>query len=95
MVKYLRNRSQQYMKLKQLALKRFSDSLAVLAEFYVTLMVAGSLIFVVMLAVMAMLGGGGFGPFDSRLLLQLLTYLGLPIGSIVFLVILDIISPKR
>jgi len=50
LVKYLRNRSQQYMKLKQLALKRFSDSLGVLAEFYVTLMVAGSLIFVVMLA---------------------------------------------
>ena len=54
LVKYLRNRSQQYMKLKQIALKRFSDTLAVLAEFYVTLMVAGSLIFVVMLAVMSM-----------------------------------------
>ena len=94
-MKYLRNRSQQYMKLKEVALKRFSDSLAVLAEFYVTLMVAGSLIFVVMLAVMSMLGGGGFGPFDSRLLLQLLTYLGLPIGSVIFLVILDVISPKR
>jgi len=95
LVKYLRNRSQQYMKLKEIALKRFSDSLSVLAEFYVTLMVAGSLIFVVMLAVMAMLGGGGFGSLDSRLLLQLLTYLGLPIGSVIFLVILDMISPKR
>ena len=95
LVKYLRNRSQQYIKLKQIALKRFSDNLGVLAEFYVTLMVAGSLIFVVMLAVMSMLGGGGFGPFDSRLLLQLLTYLGLPIGSVIFLVILDVISPKR
>ena len=95
LVTYLRNRSQQYMKLKQIALKRFSDTLAVLAEFYVTLMVAGSLIFVVMLAVMSMLGGGGVGPFDSRLLLQLLTYLGLPIGSIIFLIIIDITSPKR
>ncbi|PVX27526.1 MAG: hypothetical protein CW716_01840 [Candidatus Bathyarchaeum sp.] len=95
LVKYLRNRSQQYMKLKQIALKRFSDTLGVLAEFYVTLMVAGSLIFVVMLAVMSMLGTGGFGPLDSRLLLQLLTYLGLPIGSVVFLVILDMVSPKR
>jgi flagellar protein FlaJ len=95
LVKYLRDRSQQYMKLKQIALKRFSDTLGVLAEFYVTLMVAGSLIFVVMLAVMAMLGGGGFGPLDSRLLLQLLTYIGLPIGSVVFLVILDMVSPKR
>ncbi|MGD2065967.1 MAG: type II secretion system F family protein [Candidatus Bathyarchaeota archaeon] len=95
LVKYLRNRSQQYMKLKQIALKRFSDNLAVLAEFYVTLMVAGSLIFVVMLAVMSMLGSGGFGFLDSRLLLQLLTYIGLPIGSMVFLIVLDMVSPKR
>ncbi|MEJ2240902.1 MAG: type II secretion system F family protein [Candidatus Bathyarchaeota archaeon] len=95
LVKYLRNRSQQYMKLKQINLKRFSDNLSVLSEFYVTLMVAGSLIFVVMLAVMSMLGGPGVGSLDSRLLLQLLTYLGLPIGSIIFLIIIDITSPKR
>lgn len=94
LVKYLRNRSQQYMKFKQINLKRFSDNLSVLSEFYVTLMVAGSLIFVVMLSVMSMLGGG-VGFLDSRLLLQLLTYLGLPIGSIIFLIIIDIISPKR
>jgi flagellar protein FlaJ len=95
LVKYLRNRTQEYMKEKSIALKRFSDTLGVLAEFYVTLMVAGSLIFVVMLAVMSMLGSGGFGPLDSRLLLQLLTYIGLPVGSAVFLVILDMASPKR
>jgi flagellar protein FlaJ len=95
LVKYLRNRTQEYMKEKSIALKRFSDTLGVLAEFYVTLMVAGSLIFVVMLAVMSMVGGGGFGLLDSRLLLQLLTYIGLPVGSAVFLVILDMVSPKR
>jgi len=95
LVKYLRDRSQQYMKLKKIALKRFSDTLGVLAEFYVTLMVAGSLIFVIMLAVMSMLGSGSFGLLDSRLLLQLLTYIGLPIGSVVFLIILDMLSPKR
>ncbi|MEJ2126116.1 MAG: type II secretion system F family protein, partial [Candidatus Bathyarchaeota archaeon] len=95
LVKYLRSRSEQYMKFKQIALKRFSDNLAVLAEFYVTLMVAGSLIFVVMLSVMAMLGGGTLGSLDSRLVLQLLTYIGLPIGSVIFLVIIDMISPKR
>lgn len=93
--KYLRDRTQQYMTNKKLALKRFSDSLGVLAEFYVTLMVAGSLIFVIMLAVMSMLGGGGLGPLDTRLTLQLLTYLGLPIGSVIFLIIIDTISPKR
>jgi len=95
LVKYLRDRSRQYMKLKRIALRRFSDTLTVLAEFYVTIMVAGSLIFVVMLSVMAMLGGGGSGLLDPRLLLNLLTYIGLPIGSVVFLIILDTISPKR
>jgi len=95
LVKYLRDRSRQYMKLKRIALRRFSDTLTVLSEFYVTLMVAGSLIFVVMLSVMAMLGGGGIGLLDPRLLLNLLTYIGLPIGSVVFLIILDTISPKR
>jgi flagellar protein FlaJ len=95
LVKYLRDRSRQYIELNRIALRRFSDTLTVLAEFYVTLMVAGSLIFVVMLSVMAMLGGGGFGPLDSRQLLYLLTYIGLPIGSVAFLIILDMISPKR
>ena len=95
LVKYLRDRSRQYMRLKRVALKRFADILAVLAEFYVTLMVAGSLIFVVMLAVMAMLGGGGSGLLNPRLLLYLLTYIGLPVGSVVFLIMLDMISPKR
>jgi len=95
LTKYITDRSRQYMRLKRIALRRFSDTLGVLAEFYVTLLVAGSLILVVMLAVMAMLGGGGQGLFDPHLLLYLLTYLGIPIGSIVFLIVLDVIWPRR
>ena len=94
LTRYLRDRSRQYMKLKHIALRRFSDTLSILAEFYVALLVAGPLILVVMLAVMAMLGGGT-ELLDPRLLLYLLTYLGIPIGSIVFLIMLDIISPRR
>jgi len=94
LTKYLRDRSRQYMKLKRISLSRFSDALAILAEFYVTILVAGPLILVVMLAVMAMLGGGT-GLFDPRMLLYLLTYLGIPVGSAVFLIILDAISPRR
>lgn len=94
LTKYLRDRSRQYMKLKRIALRRFSDTLSILAEFYVALLVAGPLILVVMLAVMAMLGGGT-ELLNPRLLLYLLTYLGIPIGSIVFLIMLDVISPRR
>ncbi len=95
LMKHLTDRSRQYMKLKRIALRRFSDTLAVLAEFYVAMLVAGPIILVVMLAVMAMLGGGGSGLYNPRLLLYLLTYLGIPVGSISFLIILDVISPRR
>jgi flagellar protein FlaJ len=93
--KYLAQRSRQYMQLRKIALKRFSDTLGVLAEFYVVLLVAGPLILVVMLGVMAMLGGGGQGILNPKLLLYLLTYLGIPLGSIVFLILLDMVSPRR
>jgi len=93
--KYLSERSAQYMRLKKIALRRLGDTLGVLAEFYVVLLVAGPLIMVVMLAVMAMLGGGMPGLLNPRLLLNLLTYLGIPLGSIVFLIMLDMVSPKR
>jgi flagellar protein FlaJ len=95
MEKYLSQRSRHYMRLKRIALRRFADTLGVLAEFYVVLLVAGPLILVVMLGVMAMLGGGGQGLLDPRLLLYLLTYLGIPLGSIVFLILLDMVSPRR
>lgn len=94
LMSYLMNRSRQHMKNKRIDLRKFSDTLGVLSEFYVTLLVAGPLIFVVMLAVMAMLGGGRLGILEPSLLLMLLTYIGIPIGSIIFIIILDALSPR-
>jgi len=94
LAKYFSERSRQYMRLEKIAMRRLSDTLGVLSEFYVTLLVAGPLMLVVMLAVMAMLGGGS-GLFNPHLLLYLLTYLGIPLGSIIFLIIIDTIFPRR
>jgi flagellar protein FlaJ len=91
---YLMERSKQYMRLKKIALRKFADTLSILSEFYVALLVAGPLLFVVMLSVMAMLGGGGMGLLDPKLLLYLLTYIGIPIASIIFIIILDALSPR-
>jgi len=91
---YLMYKSRQNMKSKRIDLKKFSDTLGVLSEFYVTLLVAGPLIFVVMLAVMAMLGGVELGILNPTLLLMLLTYIGIPVGSIIFMIILDALTPR-
>ena len=91
---YLREKSGQYMNLKRISLHKFSDTLSVLSEFYVSLLITGPLLMVIMLAVMAMLGGGNLGGLGPDLLLNLLTYLGIPLGSVIFLIILDAVSPK-
>jgi len=91
---YLHGKSAQYMRLKRINLRKFSDTLSILSEFYVALLVTGPLLFVIMLAIMAMLGGGSLGLLSPNLLLNILTYVGIPLGSIVFLIILDAVSPK-
>ncbi|MGB9959484.1 MAG: type II secretion system F family protein [Candidatus Bathyarchaeales archaeon] len=91
---YLREKSKQHMKLKRMSLRKFSDTLSILSEFYVALLVTGPLLLVIMLAVMAMMGGGALWFLTPELLLEILTYIGIPLGSIMFLIILDAVSPK-
>ncbi|MEM2147015.1 MAG: type II secretion system F family protein [Candidatus Bathyarchaeia archaeon] len=91
---YLREKSKQHMKLKRISLRKFSDTLSILSEFYVAILVTGPLLLIIMLAVMAMMGGGNLGPLGPDLLLNILTYIAIPIGSIMFLIILDAASPK-
>lgn len=94
LVAYLMDRSRHYMRLKKISLKKFADTLSLLSEFYVAILVAGPLLFVIMLSVMAMLGGEGMGILDPKLLLYLLTYVAIPIASIVFILILDALTPR-
>jgi flagellar protein FlaJ len=91
---YLREKSKEYMRLKRISLKKYSDDLSMLSEIYVTLLLTGPLFLVIMLVVMAMLGGGGFGILSPDLMLELLTYVGIPLGALAFLIILDSVSPK-
>jgi len=91
---FLRDRFKSAMKLKRLSLKKYSDSLAVLSEVYVALLLTGPLLLVIMVSVMAVLGGGGIGALSPDLLLSLLTYIGIPVCAAIFLIILDSSSPK-
>jgi len=91
---FLRDRFKTAMKLKRLNLKKYSDSLSVLSEIYVALLLTGPLLLVIMVSVMSVLGGGGLGILSPELLLSLLTYLAIPVCAVIFLIILDSTSPK-
>jgi flagellar protein FlaJ len=91
---FLREKFKTHMKLKRMALKKYADNLSVLSEIYVALLLTGPLLLIIMFSVMSMLGGGGLGVFSSNLLLNLMTYIGIPVCAMIFLVILDSTSPK-
>jgi len=65
--------------------KQFLSTLSLIAESYVTLFVAGPLFLIIIMVVMGMMGG------SAVLQLALVTYV-LPIGSIIFILFIDIIS---
>jgi flagellar protein FlaJ len=91
---FLREKFKTAMKLKRLSLKKYADSLSVLSEVYVALLLTGPLLLVIMVAVMSVMGGGVLGILSPDLLLSLLTYLAIPVCAVIFLIILDSTSPK-
>jgi flagellar protein FlaJ len=91
---FLREKFKTHIRLKKLSLKKYADSLSVMSEIYVTLLLTGPLLLIIMLSVMSMLGGGELAGLSSDLLLSLMTYVGIPVAAIMFLIILDSTSPK-
>ncbi|PKG31442.1 type II secretion system F family protein, partial [Methanoregula sp.] len=68
--------------------KQFLNFLSLVAESYVTLFVAGPLFLIIIMVVMGMVGGGAILQFTA------VTYAVLPIGSLVFILLIDLISLK-
>jgi len=68
--------------------KQFLNILSLVAESYVTLFVAGPLFLIIIMVVMGMVGG------SAVLQLALVTYAVMPIGSFIFILLIDVISIK-
>jgi len=77
-----------YQEEAKLEQKQFLNVLSLVAESYVTLFVAGPLFLIIIMVVMGMMGGG------AVLQLSVLTYAIIPIGSFMFILLLDLISIK-
>jgi flagellar protein FlaJ len=94
---FLREESDKFKKTRISALKSFVESLAGMAEVYVSVMIALPLALVVMLSIMSFLGGGAsmIGDIDPQVLLLLMTFVITPASVAVMLLIVDSITPPR
>ncbi len=85
-VEYIKNKSEQYQSMAELANKNLLKRLDVLAEVYVTVLVAGPLFIMTTLVVLQLLRPA------SAQILYLLIYVIIPLATLLFLVILDTIG---
>lgn len=68
--------------------KQFLNILSLVAESYVTLFVAGPLFLIIIMVVMGMMGGSAVSQ------LSMVAYVIIPVGSMVFILLIDLISVK-
>jgi flagellar protein FlaJ len=94
---FLREESDKYKKARMVTMKSFLESLAGIAEVYVSIMIALPLALIVMLSVMSFIGGGAsmLGSIDPQVLLMILTFLITPAGVGILLLLVDSMTPPR
>ena len=89
---YLHGKSRSFMQEHRRRLEQFSQTLSLLIEIYLTIILVGSIFFVIMTALMSIFGGG-----DMSLLISFLQFIVifivLPVVSIGFIFLLKSIAP--
>ena len=88
MAEFFSGRVRVYQEEARFELKQFISTLEFVAETYVTLFVAGPLFLIIIMIVMGMIGGMGLTA------LSIVCYAIIPIGAILFIVFLSMISEK-
>ncbi|KAA0004163.1 MAG: secretion system protein [Thermoplasmata archaeon] len=92
--KYFFAKSEEYMRENRRNQKEFLETLGVLAESYVTVVVAAPLFLIVMVSVMSMVSSGGGGGSSSLLIMYMLTFIMLPLAHLGFAVVISSMSPE-
>ncbi|MBS7619927.1 type II secretion system F family protein, partial [Candidatus Bathyarchaeota archaeon] len=96
MAAYLRDQAIKYKNERVLSTKIFIDNLSIVAEIYVTFMVAAPIMLIVMLSVMSFLGAGiTVGNIDAKFLMNLLSFVIIPLGIILMIIVVDAMAPPR
>lgn len=90
LTEYFRNKAQQYTLENRQSQKLFLETLGLIAESYVTALVAGTLFLIILQSIMSIIGGDT-NPF----LLYIVIYLIVPFGSIMFVILIDSMTPEQ
>lgn len=85
---YFKIKANQYVIENRREQQEFLETLGLIAETYITAFVAGPLFLIVMMSVMATMGG------MDLMLMYLLIYLAIPVATIIFIILISSITPE-
>ena len=88
--KYFMAKADEYMRENRRTQKEFLETLGILAESYVTVVVAAPLFLIIMLSVMSLFGG----PANTALILYFIAFIMLPLANIGFAVAIQSMAPE-
>ncbi len=83
---FLLNKSYDLMRLKEHKEKEYIDTLSMIAELYVTVLIAGPLMAIIILSVIGLITNL---PIRYDILLTIIVYIGIPIAYLMFIIILS------
>jgi len=86
---FFKVKAEQYTSENRQTQKQFLDTLALVAESYVTALVAGTLFLILIQSVMSILSGE-----STPLFLYIIIYLIIPFGSVMFVILIDSMTPE-
>jgi len=91
---FLHEKSRSFIAEYKRRLEAYSRTLSLLIEMYLTVVLVGSIFFIIMTALMSILGGGG-GGMNTLLMQFMVIFVALPFASLGFIGLLKMISPSR
>lgn len=91
---YLQEESRSLMRMRRSIMKEFLDTMVMISEMFMGLLVAFPLILIVMLVVMSAIGGGAIAGVGPESLVPLIIYGMVPAAGIVVLLLIDSITPR-
>jgi len=91
--KFLLDATRFLMRRKSRRLREFLDTLSLLGETYVALLIVFPLFLIIMFSMMAMIGGSVFG-MDVSQLMYFIAFGLIPILGVIFLLLIDMLQPK-
>lgn len=89
LTEYFRTKAHQYTLENNQQQKTFLETLGLIAESYVTVMVAGMLFLIILQSVMTILSGD-----SNPLFLYIIIYLIIPFGSVMFIILISSMTPE-